>query len=43
MTQTSIKLKGHEINYSKCEKLLGMTLDNKLNFNTHLEKLLTKA
>ena len=43
MTQTSIKLKGYEINNTKCETLLGVTLDNKLNFNTHLDKGLTKA
>ena len=43
MAQTCIKLKGHEITSSKCEKLLGVTIDSKLNFDVHLNKIITKA
>ena len=28
---------------SESEKLLGVTIDNKLNFNNHLQKILKKA
>ena len=43
MTPTSINIKGHIINNSKFEKLLGVTFDCKLNFNVHLDHVLAKA
>ena len=43
MTPTSINIKGYVINSSLCEKLLGVTIDSKLSFNAHLDKILTKA
>ena len=43
MTPTSINIKGYMINNSLCEKLLGVTIDSKLSFNAHLDKIITKA
>ena len=43
MTPTSVNIKGHIINNSKFEKLLGVTFDRKLNFNVHLDNVLAKA
>ena len=43
MTPTSINIKGYVINNKLCEKLLGVTIDSKLSFNAHLDKILTKA
>ena len=43
MTPTTINIKGYVINNSLCEKLLGVTIDSKLSFNAHLDKILTKA
>ena len=43
MTPTSINMKGYVINNSLCEKLLGVTIDSKLSFNAHLDKILIKA
>ena len=43
MTPIFTKIEGHEINNSKFEKLLCITIDNNLNFNTHLDQVLTKA
>ena len=34
----AIKIKDNEILNSESEKLLGVTIDNKLNFNNHLQK-----
>ena len=39
----AIKIKDNEILNSESEKLLGVTIDNKLNFNNHLQKVLKKA
>ena len=39
----AIKIKDNEILNSESEKLLGVTIDNKLNFNNHLQKILKKA
>ena len=39
-TPTSINIKGYVINNSLCEKLLGVTIDSKLSFNAHLDKIL---
>ena len=39
----AIKIKYNEILNSKSEKLLGVTIDNKLNFNNYLQKLLKEA
>ena len=39
----AIKIKNNEILNSESEKLLGVTIDNKLNFNNHLQKILKKA
>ena len=39
MTPTSINIKGYVINNSLCEKLLGVTIDSKLSFNAHLDKI----
>ena len=38
-----IKLKGEEITGEKSVKLLGVTIDNKLNFNEHVTKIYKKA
>ena len=39
----AIKIKDNEILNSESEKLLNVTIDNKLNFNNHLQKILKKA
>ena len=39
----SINIDGYQITNSKCEKLLGIIIDNKLSFNEHVSKLCTKA
>ena len=39
----AIKRKDNEILNSESEKLLGVTIDGKLNFNNHLQKILKKA
>ena len=39
----AIKIKDNEILKSEKEKLLGMTIDKKLSFNNHLQKILEKA
>ena len=36
----AIKIKDNEIQNSKTEKLLCMTIDDKFNFNNHLQKML---
>ena len=33
----------YNIKSSKCEKLLGSKIDNKLNFNTHVDEICKKA
>ena len=38
----AIKIKDNEIQNSKTEKLLCMTIDDKFNFNNHLQKMLKK-
>ena len=38
-----IKIKDNETMNSESEKLLGATIDNKLNFNNHSQKILKKA
>ena len=38
-----IKIKDNEILNSESEKLLGVTIDNKLNFKNHLQKVLKKT
>ena len=43
MTPASINIKGHIINNSTFEKLLGVTFDCKLNFNVHYDNVLAKA
>ena len=35
----TIRRKDHEILNNENEKLLGVTIDNKLNFNNHLQKI----
>ena len=39
----SICLYGYNIKSSKCEKILGIKIDNKLNFNTHVDEICKKA
>ena len=39
----TIKLKGEEIRGKKTVKLLGVTIDNKLNFNEHVTNIYMKA
>ena len=39
----AIEIKYNEILNSKSEKLLGVTIDSKLNFNNYLQKLLKEA
>ena len=41
-TSMAIKIKDNEIQNSKTEKLLCMTIDDKFNFNNHLQKMLKK-
>ena len=36
----ALNIKDNEILNSESEKLLGMAIDNKLNFNNHLQKRL---
>ena len=43
MTPASINVKGHIINNSTFEILLGVTSDCKLNFNVHLDNVLANA
>ena len=38
-----IKIKDNEILNSASEKLIGVTIDNKLNFNSHLQKIIKKS
>ena len=38
----AINIKDNEIMKSETEKLLGVIIDNKLNFNNHLQKILKK-
>ena len=33
----------YNIKSSKCEKLLGITFDNTLNFNTHVDEMYKKV
>ena len=42
-TSIAIKIKDNENLNSECEKLLGVTIDNKFNFNNHIQKILKKA
>ena len=42
-TFIAITIKDNEILNSESEKLLGVTIDNKLNVNNHLQKILKKA
>ena len=39
----AIKIKDNEIMNSDSEKLLGVTINNKLNLNKHLQKIIKKA
>ena len=39
----SIYVDNYNIKSSKCEKLLGIKIDNKLNFNTHADEICKKA
>ena len=39
----SIKIDSFDINNTQCQKLLGITLDNKLNFNSHVKILCAKS
>ena len=39
----AIKIKDNEILNSESEKLLGVTGDNRLSFNNHLQKILKKS
>ena len=39
----SIVVDGHEIPCSKCVKLIGVTIDNKLGFGPHIDTLCSKA
>ena len=41
--KVSICVDNYNIKNSKCEKLLGIKIDNKLNFNTHVDEICTKA
>ena len=40
---SSICMDDYNIKSSKCEKLLGIKIDNKLNFNTHVDEICKKA
>ena len=42
-TSIAIKIKDNEILNSASEKILGVTIDSKLNFNNHLPKILKIA
>ena len=41
--KVSICVDNYNIKSSKCEKLLGIKIDNKLNFNTHVDEICKKA
>ena len=41
--KVSICVDNHNVESSKCEKLLGIKIDNKLNFNTHVNVICKKA
>ena len=36
-------MEGHQLNYSACEKDLGVHIDNKLNFDRHISNAINKA
>ena len=38
----SMKLDNTEIEYNNCERLLGVTIDSKLNFKEHLDGIIKK-
>ena len=38
-----MKIDGHTISNSYCEKLLGVKIDSQLNFNNHLETIIKKT
>ena len=42
-TIKSLKINGEEVNLSNTVKYLGVTFDHKLNFNAHIDELLTRA
>ena len=42
-TSSTIKIKGNEIFNSDSEKILGVTIGSKLNFNNYLDKILKEA
>ena len=42
-TSIAIKIKDNEMLNSESKNQLGMTIDNKLNFNNHLQNILKKA
>ena len=39
----TMKIDGHTISNSYCEKLLGVKIDSQLNFNNYLETIFKKA
>ena len=39
----NLKIGNINIENSACEKLLGVKVDNKLNFNKHLDRIIKKA
>ena len=39
----NLKIGNINIENSACEKLLGVKVDNKLNFNEHLDRIIKKA
>ena len=41
--KVSICVENYNIKSSKCEKLLGIKVGNKLNFNTHVDEIHKKA
>ena len=41
--KVSICVDNYNIKSSKCEKLVGIKVDNRLNFNTHVDKICKKA
>ena len=41
--KVSICVDNYNIKSSKCEKLLGIKIDNKLNFKTHVDEIYKKA
>ena len=42
-TSSAIKIKDNEIFNSDSEKILGVTIDSKLNFNNYLDKIFKEA